>query len=30
NMEALPLWSYVQAMFIDTILTQMIFIPYLY
>lgn len=30
NMEALPLWSYVQAMLIDTILTQMIFVPYIY
>lgn len=30
NIEALPLWSYVQAMLIDTLLTQMIFIPYIY
>lgn len=30
DMDAIPLWSFAQAMFIDTLLTQMIFIPYIY
>lgn len=30
NLDALPLRSFVYVMFIDTVLTQMIFIPYIY